>query len=111
MLAPEERHGVESLAASEHVPCRSLTLAFGDDPVFDANPLAGVRIGPACDVSGGEDAGRAGLEVLVDCDAAIDREAGLLREAEIGRTPTPSTMKSASSVVSSVSVTSGRQRD
>ena len=106
VLAPEERHGVEALAPAEDVARRRLALAFGDHPVLDADPIARVRIGPARDVAGGEDAGRAGLEVLVDGDAAVDREAGLSRPASIaGRTPTPRTTKSASSVVPSLSVT------
>src|SRR6185437_1506161 len=38
--------------------------------------------GPARHVARGEDAGHAGLELLVDDDAAIDRETGLLRKFE-----------------------------
>ena len=65
MLAPEERHGVELLAAAEHVQRRGLALALGHDPVFDADALAAMRIGPARDVAGGEDFRRAGLEIVV----------------------------------------------
>ena len=82
MLAPEEGHGVEGLALAQHVARRGLALALGHDPVLDADRLAAVRIGPARDVAGGEDAGRAGLEILVDHDAAVDREPGRLGQLD-----------------------------
>src|SRR5262249_51247002 len=74
MLAPEERHRVEPLAAAEHVARGHLALPFGDDPMLDANPIAAVRVRPSRDVAGGEDAGRARFEVLVHRDAAVHRE-------------------------------------
>ena len=40
VLAPEERHGVEALAAAEHVARGDLALPLGDDPVLDAHALA-----------------------------------------------------------------------
>ena len=82
VLAPEERHGVELLAQAQHVERRGLALALGDHPVLDADRLAAVRIGPAGDVAGGEDARRAGLEKRVDHDAAIDGEPRLLGKLE-----------------------------
>ena len=51
MLAPEKRDGVEAFAMSQHVARGDLALALSDDPVFDADPLAGPPIGPARDVS------------------------------------------------------------
>src|SRR5215469_178448 len=65
LARPEERHRVEPLAAAEYVACRRLSLAFGHHPMLDANIVARERIGPACDVSSGEDPGNAGLEILV----------------------------------------------
>ena len=50
--------------------------------MFDADALAGVRVGPPRDVAGREDARRAGLEVLVHGDAAVDRQARLLGQAD-----------------------------
>src|SRR5262249_48129735 len=37
VLAPEERDGIELLAAAEHVERRHLSLAFSDHPVLDAD--------------------------------------------------------------------------
>src|SRR5262249_42778245 len=37
VLAPEERDGIELLAAAEHVARRDLPLAFSDHPVLDAD--------------------------------------------------------------------------
>ena len=112
VLAPEKRNRVEPLAIAEHVPSGHLTLALGDDPVFDADSRAGVGIGPSSDVAGGEHARRAGLEILVDGDAAIDASPACSASAVDGRTPTPTTMKSASSVAPPLSVTdlSGHRR-
>src|SRR5262245_45306334 len=45
VLAPEERHGVESLPASQHVQRRDLALALRQHPVLDSDALTGVRIG------------------------------------------------------------------
>src|SRR5688572_24601515 len=75
LLGPEERYGIETLAPPEDVARRGLPLALGHHPVLDADALAGERIRPARDVAGGEDAGDAGFEVLVDRDATIGGEA------------------------------------
>src|SRR6516225_5525186 len=72
VLAPEERHRGIALAAAEQVARGRLALPLGDDPVLDAQPLAAVGVGPAGDVAGGENAGRAGVEVFIDDHAAID---------------------------------------
>jgi hypothetical protein len=42
VLTPEERHGDELLAASEHVERSGLALSLGDNPVLDADVLAAV---------------------------------------------------------------------
>ena len=44
--------------------------------------LAGRRVGIARDVAGREDAGGAGAQAIVDDDAAIDVQAGRLRQLE-----------------------------
>src|SRR5262245_52196925 len=80
VLAPEERNGVEPLAASQHVQRGHLPLALGDHKVLDANALAGVGIGPPGDVARGEDPRPAGFEELIHGDAAIERESGALRD-------------------------------
>src|SRR3989442_11516991 len=66
MLAPEEGDRIESLAAAEDIARCSLSLAFGDDTMLDADALAGMWIGPPGDVAGSEHTRGAGLEVLVD---------------------------------------------
>src|SRR5262249_11428814 len=74
VLPPEERYGLETLATAEDIASGRLPLPLGDDPMLDANVVAGVRIGPSRDIAGGEDPGSARLEVLVDGDAVIQRE-------------------------------------
>src|SRR5438876_3011976 len=75
VLAPEERHGREGLAVSQHVERGGLALALGHDPMLDANIGAAVRVGPAGDIAGREDTGRAGFEIRIDDDPAIELEA------------------------------------
>src|SRR5262245_24995682 len=60
LVGPEEGDGVEALTAPEDVSGRGLSLALGDDPVLHANALPSVRIRPAGDVAGREDAWCAG---------------------------------------------------
>ena len=73
LLSPEERDSIEALVRPEHVAGCRLTLAFGDDPVLDADPLARQPVGPSGDVAGSIDARKAGLEILTHHDAAVDR--------------------------------------
>src|SRR5271169_294512 len=89
LLGPEERHCVEPFARADHVAGGGLTLPLGDDPVLDADPLAGQPVGPPGDVAGGPDAGNARLEIRVDCDAAVDRYPGLLGEYRLRPHPDP----------------------
>ena len=84
VLAPEKRNRIEALAAAEDVTRRRLALALSDDPVLDADSRARVRIRPPRDVASGEDARRAGFEVLVDGDAPIQRKPGLLGQRRRG---------------------------
>jgi hypothetical protein len=74
VLAPEEGHVGKGLAPAENVACRPLALSLRDDPVLDANGAAMPDVGIAGDVARGEDAGGAGLEVLVDHHASLRRE-------------------------------------
>ncbi len=84
MLAPEEGDGGILLAAAEHVAGGRLALALSNDPVLDAQPLAAVRIGPAGNISGSKNTRRAGLQIVVDQNSAIDRQAGLRGEIKSG---------------------------
>jgi hypothetical protein len=68
--------------ASEHVQSGCLALAFGDNPVLDADLLAAVRIWPARYIACREDAGDARLQALVNSDAAVQGEAGLFRQLQ-----------------------------
>src|SRR5262249_61403763 len=61
VLAPEERHGIEALAASQHVARGDLTLTLGDDPVLDTDSLTGMRIRSAYRVAGREHSSRSGF--------------------------------------------------
>jgi hypothetical protein len=89
LLGPEERNCVEALARPEHVAGRRLALAFGHDPMLDADGLAGQPVGPTGDVACSIDARNAGLQILTDHDAAIDGYPGLL--SECGPRPHPDT--------------------
>ena len=80
VLTPEKRHRVKTLASPQHIARRDLPLALGDDPVLHADTLTRMRIGPSGDIPGRENAWRAALEELVDDNAAIDRQSGLLRK-------------------------------
>jgi hypothetical protein len=66
LLGPEEWNLVKPLAGAEHVARRRLTLTFGNNPMLDADALAGQPIRPSRDIAGGIDAGDAGFEVLID---------------------------------------------
>ena len=73
LFGPEEWNVIEGFAPTEDVVRRCLTLALGDDPMFDTNSLTGQPVRPSRDVADGEDALDAGLEILIDDNAAIDR--------------------------------------
>jgi hypothetical protein len=59
-----------------------LALALGDNEMFDANMLTRMRIGPTHNISGGKYAWRTGFEEFVDQDTPIDRQAGMLCQAD-----------------------------
>jgi hypothetical protein len=72
VLAPEERHRLELLPVAEHVQGRDLALTFGDDPMFDADGLSAMRVGPARDVTGGKYARRAGFQEGIHHDTTLN---------------------------------------
>ena len=41
LLGPKERHRIEALPRPEHIAGSRLALPFGDNPVLDADRLAG----------------------------------------------------------------------
>jgi hypothetical protein len=57
VFRPEERDHHERLIVAQHVRGRDLPLALGDDPMFNTNAFASMRIGPAGNVSCGENVG------------------------------------------------------
>src|ERR1700738_2475222 len=82
VLTPEEWNSVKLFATAKNILGCDLTLSFSHHPLLDANPLAGVRIGPAGCIASCEDSGHAGFEVFVDFDTPIDGEPGLLRHSQ-----------------------------
>src|SRR5487761_1984678 len=82
LLGPKERHSVKPIASTEHVARGGLPLALGDDPVLDADSLAGEPVRPARDVAGREDARNIRFEAFVDRDAAVGGEARLFRQCD-----------------------------
>src|SRR5262249_29959247 len=85
MLAPKERNVSKRLHLPEHIARGGLALAFGHDPVLDAEILSAVRIGPARDIAGRKDSRRAAFEIFIHRDAPIDFEAGAL--GQLGSRP------------------------
>ena len=84
MLTPEERDVGKSYLLSEDVSRCSLALAFGNDPMFNPESLARVRIQPPRNVAGGKNSRHAGLEVLVYGDTPVDLETSRLGELGSG---------------------------
>jgi hypothetical protein len=78
MLAPEERDVGKSYLLSEDISRCSLALAFGNDPMFNPEILARVRIQPPRNVAGGKNFRHAGLEVRVHGDTPVDLETSTL---------------------------------
>jgi len=66
------------LMMAENIASLCLSLTLGDDPVLDANIVPAQRIGRERDVTRGEDARDAALEVLVDRHAPIRLDSGEL---------------------------------
>ena len=82
VLTPEEWNGVKFFTTAEDILSGYLSLAFRQHPMLDANSLAGMRIWPADGIAGSEDSRHTGLQVFVDFDASIDREASLLGQSQ-----------------------------
>ena len=83
MLAPEERHGIERLAPPEDIERGGLALPLGDDPVFDADRSAAVRVRPARNIACCIDAWDARLEILIDDDPIIDCEPRVFGQPDV----------------------------
>ena len=81
LVGEEVRQAVVGVGVAEHVAGGGRPLVERVGPVLDADPLAVEGVVGVGDVAGGEHAGRAGLQVLVDEDAVVDGEAGLRRRA------------------------------
>ena len=80
VLAPKEGNGGKFLAMPDHVECGGLSLTLCDNPVFDPNVVARVRVGPACNVTSGKYPFRARFETGVHDDPAIDGDSGFHSE-------------------------------
>src|ERR1019366_3859700 len=74
--APEERGVAERRVVAQQQARDMLALAFGVDPVLDADDLAGVGVGEAGDVTDGIDIVGRGAQPAVDHDAVVDLQAG-----------------------------------
>src|SRR5665213_630099 len=82
LFGPKKWDVVEGFTLAEDIMRRCLALALGDDPMFDADPLTGKSVRPACDVASREDASDAGLEIFIDDNAAINLEPRLFRQRD-----------------------------
>ncbi len=82
MLAPEVRHRVEFLTFPQHIERCRLGLPLRNGPMFDADILARMRVGPARDIACRIDAGGTCFEKFIHENAAVDCEAGLLRQRQ-----------------------------
>src|SRR5436309_15995576 len=82
LTGPEKRYGLESLTASEDIPRRHLPLTLGNDPMFNANKLAGIGVWPPRDVARSKDSRRTRFEVLVDHNAAIHFQSSLFGQRQ-----------------------------
>src|SRR5207245_11507098 len=71
LTGPEKRYGLESLTTSEDIPRRHLPLTLVNDPMFNADKLAGIGVWPARDVARSKHSRRIRFEVRVDDNAAI----------------------------------------
>src|SRR5262245_18525157 len=78
MHAPEERDSGEFYCSTQHVERRCLALTLRNNPVLDANILAGMRIRPAGDIAGGKNVLNTRLKIAVHQHTAIKRQAGCL---------------------------------
>src|ERR1700691_663066 len=78
VLAPKERYDNEGLTESKDVTRRHLSLALRHSPVFDPDPIAGVRIRPSRNITGSKYTRGAGFQEFVDRNASIHRKASLL---------------------------------
>jgi hypothetical protein len=66
MLRPEEWDHHKRLVFTQHIRGRNLALPLSDNPMFNANVLASMGIGPASNVARGENVGIGGLQPRID---------------------------------------------
>ena len=78
LLGPEERNGVKPFAPAQDIARSRLPLALGGDKMLDPDALACEQIWPTGDVTGGKNARRARLEILVDGDTTVHGQTGVL---------------------------------
>src|SRR5215471_6528027 len=83
MIAPEKRRHNKRFSCSQNVACRGLTLAFGHHPVLHPNS-PGARIGPARNVSCGENSWHVSFEEFVYQNAILRRDPDALCQRRIG---------------------------
>jgi hypothetical protein len=95
LVGPEERSALEARSLAQHVSRRDLPLALGHDPVLDADPFPGKRIGEAGDVTGRENARGARFQISFD-RTAFDGRDRLFRKRDRRAPPMPATTRSAS---------------
>jgi hypothetical protein len=88
-----------------HVARGRLSLALGNDPVLDADPLIREPIGAARDVARREDPGDTALEYSFTATPRSVASPACSANAMAGRTPMPITTISASSVSPFLNVT------
>src|ERR1700719_4464582 len=82
VLAPKEGYCVETLPPPEHIERRGLPLALRNHPMLDADPIAGMRVGPSRDIAGSKNSRSTGFKELIDSHPAIDRQPRLFGESD-----------------------------
>ena len=105
LLGPKKRHGAKWFTPNLDVARQRLSLTLGNDKVFDTDAFAAEPIWPPRDITSGKDARGTRLKVFVDDHTTVDSQHCLAASAASGRTPIPTTMKSARSFSPFFSVT------
>jgi hypothetical protein len=77
VLTTKEGHSIKWFGIPQDVSSRDLTLTLADEPVLDADSFPGMRIGPPSGIASSEDPRRDRLQILVDRNAAVDRQTSL----------------------------------
>src|ERR1700719_1460006 len=82
VLAPKEGDSIEFFPTTENVSRRYLALTLRNHPMFNSDSVPGVRIGPPSDIARGKYPGRAGFEIFVDDDTAINCQARVFSQIQ-----------------------------